>query len=123
MQFFCLAATLYVFVLDDVYYYIDTANTTISSATFTDEVRITLMDTYIEPIWYLTAITTILSGIGYLDGSGLKKIKEKAISLAHTKTAKVVAIAHKNKNKAIEMSNYLQNRKKKRKGKENTRES
>ena len=29
---------------------------------------------YIEPLWYITATTTIASGLGYIDGSGLKKI-------------------------------------------------
>ena len=29
---------------------------------------------YIEPLWWITAVTTLGSGVGYLDGSGLKKI-------------------------------------------------
>ena len=29
---------------------------------------------YIEPLWWITTVTTLGSGIGYLDGSGLKKI-------------------------------------------------
>lgn len=32
---------------------------------------------YIEPLWYITAMTTILSGLGYMDGSGLRKIVTK----------------------------------------------
>jgi hypothetical protein len=31
----------------------------------------------IEPLWYVTGVTTILSGLGYLDGSGLKKLINK----------------------------------------------
>ena len=29
---------------------------------------------YIQPLWYVTGVTTVLSGLGYIDGSGLKKI-------------------------------------------------
>lgn len=27
---------------------------------------------YIEPMWWITATTTIMSGLGYLDGSAIK---------------------------------------------------
>jgi hypothetical protein len=27
---------------------------------------------YIEPLWWITATTTIMSGLGYLDGSAIK---------------------------------------------------
>jgi hypothetical protein len=30
----------------------------------------------LEPIWYITAATTIGSGVGYIDGSGLRKLKK-----------------------------------------------
>ena len=32
---------------------------------------------YIEPLWYITGVTTILSGLGYIDGSGFRKIVTK----------------------------------------------
>lgn len=28
---------------------------------------------YLEPLWYLTAVTTVTSGLGYLNGSGLNR--------------------------------------------------
>jgi hypothetical protein len=31
----------------------------------------------LEPLWYATAATTIFSGIGYLDGSGLRKLRKE----------------------------------------------
>jgi cardiolipin synthase (CMP-forming) len=30
---------------------------------------------YIQPLWYLTAVTTLGSGVQYLNGNGLKKIR------------------------------------------------
>lgn len=33
---------------------------------------------YIEPMWWITATTTIASGVGYLDGSGIKRLKKIA---------------------------------------------
>ena len=30
-----------------------------------------------EPLWYLTAVTTTASGLGYLDGSGMKALKPR----------------------------------------------
>jgi hypothetical protein len=30
----------------------------------------------IEPLWYITTCTTLWSGLGYLDGSGLKVLRE-----------------------------------------------
>jgi cardiolipin synthase len=30
----------------------------------------------IEPLWYITAVTTVGSGLGYLDGSGIKRVSK-----------------------------------------------
>jgi len=34
---------------------------------------------YIEPLWYLTALTTIGSGIGYMDGTGVRRISKSGV--------------------------------------------
>ena len=31
---------------------------------------------FIEPLWYITATTTVASGISYMDGSGLRAISK-----------------------------------------------
>jgi hypothetical protein len=31
----------------------------------------------LQPLWYLTASTTVLSGIQYLDGSGMRKLSSE----------------------------------------------
>ena len=36
---------------------------------------------FVEPLWWITATTTVGSGISYLDGSGLKKITRPPIEL------------------------------------------
>ena len=33
--------------------------------------------TLLEPLWWLTAATTLGSGFGYLDGTGFKKLKDQ----------------------------------------------
>lgn len=30
-----------------------------------------------EPLWYITAASTVLSGLGYMNGSGMRKIVAK----------------------------------------------
>jgi cardiolipin synthase len=34
---------------------------------------------YIEPLWWITAVTTIGSGIGYLDGTGVRRLSKSGI--------------------------------------------
>ena len=43
---------------------------TVSLAHFCLQVPVTELQ-YIEPFWYLTTVTTLSSGVGYLDGSGI----------------------------------------------------
>lgn len=60
LQFFCMASTLYVFVLDE------------GSA-----MRALLVEDYMPPLWMATGATTVLSGLGYLDGSGVAAIQRR----------------------------------------------
>lgn len=34
---------------------------------------------YIEPLWWITAVTTIGSGIGYIDGSGVRRLSKSNV--------------------------------------------
>lgn len=34
---------------------------------------------YIEPLWWITAVTTFGSGIGYLDGTGIRRLSQSGI--------------------------------------------
>ena len=34
---------------------------------------------YIEPLWWITAVTTIGSGVGYLDGTGVRRLSKAGI--------------------------------------------
>ena len=52
-----------------------------------------------EPLWYFTGATTVCSGLGYLDGSGVKAFKAKAMDLAN-----------RNKEKAAKVSQYFRNK-------------
>lgn len=38
---------------------------------------------YLEPLWWITASTTVLSGLGYLDGSGVKQVAQSMKSKFH----------------------------------------
>lgn len=42
----------------------------------------------LEPLWYLTAGTTILSGLQYLDGSGMRKLSSEHKNLRNKFTWK-----------------------------------
>lgn len=35
------------------------------------------LNIFVEPLWWITAVTTVGSGLSYLDGSGLKKIAKR----------------------------------------------
>lgn len=91
MQFVCLSSALYVYAVE--------ASPTALSVYMTNH--------FLNPLFYATACTTILSGIGYLDGSGMVKIKERTITLANKNKQRALDIASKNKDKAIKMAEKI----------------
>ena len=71
-----LASTLYVFGLDE-----------------TNELRIVITNQLLEPLWYVTGTTTILSGLGYLNGSGIRKIQDRVVNVSMVAKERALTIS------------------------------
>jgi cardiolipin synthase (CMP-forming) len=39
------------------------------------------LDIFVEPLWWITAVTTVGSGLSYLDGSGLRRIAKREVDI------------------------------------------
>ena len=76
MQFSLLASTLYVFGIDE-----------------TNELRILITDRLLEPLWYVTGFTTVVSGLGYLDGSGIRKMQDRVTNARNIAKEKAITMS------------------------------
>ena len=64
---------------------------------------------YIEPLWWITTVTTIGSGIGYIDGTGIRRLSKPNIGRLGKKLDEYDQYNQELKDQYNEMRDSLEN--------------